>query len=208
MTNILTSTDLCNFALDHVGGNNIQNIDDTNNPNAVLCKRHYGQCVRAELNKYEWTFARKFKKAVAVDLITYPDAEMQGYIAYELPSDFSRLSQYFFNEYYPYRKDQYQLGHNYFLTSDYLYTKHPIDTIPYTSQEVAISKYPALFCDLVSIALATRLAKKIMGNDSDVSFLEKYYDKKVVEARRQNVLQLEPSATGFTETQVARVGYF
>ena len=78
MTNTLTKTDIANMALDWAGGLNIQSIDDTNNPMSVLCKRHIGQCIRAELNKYEWTFARKFKKAIAVNLEAYPDAEIKG----------------------------------------------------------------------------------------------------------------------------------
>lgn len=208
MTNTLTATDICNLALDWCGGLNIQDIEDKNNPNAALCKRHFGQCVRAELNKYEWTFARKFKKAIAVDYEAYPDAEIKGYIAYHLPTDFSRLSQYFFNEFYPHRTNQYQMGHNYFLTAEYLYTRRPIDTIPYVSQEPAPKDYPTLFCDMVAMSLATRIAKKIAGADADMQFLESFYDKKVREARRQNVLQLEASPTGFSDTQIARVGYF
>lgn len=208
MTNILTETDIANMALDWVGGLNIQSIDDTNNPLSVLCKRHLGQCVRAEINKYEWTFARKFANAVAVDTTAHPEAAIEGYIAYHLPADFSRLSQYFFNEFYPHRTNQYQPHHNYFLTAKYLYTRRPLDMIPYITQNPAIADYPVLFCDMCAMSLATRIAKKVAGLDSDVSFLETYYDKKVREARRQNVLQLEASPTGITETQQARVGYF
>lgn len=208
MTNTLTATDICNLALDWCGGLNIQDINDQNNPNAAICKRHYGQCVRAEINKYEWTFAREFKKAIAVDLEAYPEVEIRGYIAYHLPEDFSRLSQYFFNEFYPYRTNQYQPGHNFFLTAKYLYVRRPIDTIPYITQEPPIKDYDVLFCDMVAMSLATRIAKKVQGADADMSFLEGFYDKKVRDARRQNVLQLEPSPTGFTETQIARVGYF
>ena len=208
MTNTLTKTDIANMALDWAGGLNIQSIDDSNNPMSVLCKRHIGQCIRAELNKYEWTFARKFKKAIAVNLEAYPDAEIKGYIAYHLPEDFSRLSQYFFNEFYPHRTNQYQPHHNYFLTAKYLYTRRPLDTIPYVSQEPDVKDYPILFCDMVAMALAERIAKKVAGMDADMSFLHSFYQSKVRDARRQNVLQLEASPTGMSETQQSRVGYF
>lgn len=208
MTNTLTITDICNMALDWIAGNNIQNIDDTNNPNAVLCKRHYSQCVRAEIDKYEWTFARKFSTLAAVDLTEYPDAAIDGYTAYHLPPDFSRISQYFFSEFYPYRKNQYDMGHNYFLTSDYLYVRYPIGKFPYISTTTPISKYHSLFCDVVAVALAQRIAKKIMGDDADIVFLESLYKKNVGAARRQNVLQLEPSATGMSDTQAARLYSF
>lgn len=208
--NTLTETDIANNALDHVGGLNIQDINDTNNPNAVLCKRHYGQCVKAEFDKYEWMFAYKLKPALLVDLETYPDAAIEGYYAYHLPADFSRLSQYFFGERYPYRNNQYEPGHTYFITSEYLYTRFPIKNIPYISNTVTIDKWPMLFCDVISAALAVRIGRKIMGSDADISFLIQIYNKEVSAARRQQVLQMEPSATGTTITQDARLfyGYF
>ena len=208
MTNTTTYTDIANFALDHVGGLNIQSIDDTNNPNALLCKRHLGRCVRAEFDKYEWTCARKFTKPIAVDIKAKPEAYVAGYIAYHLPEDFSRLSQYFFSEHYPYRKNQYDLGHNYFLTSDYLYTRFPIETLPYSSNSVPIAKWPQLLCDVIAAALAMSIARKIMGSDVDISVMEAVYRKAVAEARRQQVLQMEASGTGMSETQVARVMYY
>lgn len=208
MTNTLTETDIANNALDHVGGLNIQSIDDNTNPNAQLCKRHFGQCVRAELDKYEWFFAYKVKKAIPVDLEAHPEAEIKGFTAYHLPADFSRLSQYFFGAYYPYRKNQYEMGHTYFLTSDYLYTRRPICQIPYTSNVVEISKWPQLFCDVVAAALAVRIGRKIMGTDVDIAFLNQIYNKEVSAARRQQVLQMEPSATGTSETQDSRLRYY
>lgn len=207
MLNTLTETDIANNALDHVGGLNIQNINDTNNPNAILCKRHYGQCVKAELDKFEWLFAYKVTKALPVDIESHPEAHITGYIAYHLPADFSRLSQYFFGERYPYRHNQYDLGHTYFLTSEYLYTRFPLDTIPYISNDVPMSKWPTLFCDVISAALALRIARKIMGADADIAFLNQIYNKEVSTARRQQLLQMEPSATGTTETQDARIWY-
>jgi hypothetical protein len=207
MLNTLTETDIANNALDHVGGLNINNINDTNNPNAVLCKRHYGQCVKAELDKFEWMFAYKVTKALPVDLEAYPEAEVPGYIAYHLPTDFSRLSQYFFGENYPYRTNQYQMGHTYFITSQYLYTRFPIENIPYISNNVPMEKWPTLFCDVLSAALAIRIARKIMGADADIAFLIQIYNREVSTARRQQLLQMEPSATGTTITQDARLFY-
>ena len=60
MANTLTYTDIANMALDWCGGAmSIQDIDDTNNPDAVLCKRNLRIAIRSELEKYEWIFARK-----------------------------------------------------------------------------------------------------------------------------------------------------
>ena len=208
MTNTLTQTDICNMALDIVGGMNIQNIEDQSNPNALLCKRHWGQCVRAEISKYEWVFARTVVTPQEVDYTAYPEAQINGYIAYHLPADFSRLSLYFFSEMYPYRKNQYDLGHNYFLTSDYLYTRYPLTTLPYISFTTPIAKWDTLFCDVLAAALAIRIGRKIMGADEDVSFLYSIYRQNVSDARRKQVLQMEPSGTGTTETQRSRLVYY
>lgn len=207
MINTLTETDIANNALDHVGGLNINNINDTNNPNAILCKRHYGQCVKAEMDKFEWMFAYKVVRALPVNLEANPEAGIEGYYAYHLPADFSRLSQYFFGERYPYRHNQYELGHTYFLTSEYLYTRFPLKNLPYISNNVPMDKWPTLFCDVMSAALAIRIARKIMGADADIAFLIQIYNREVSTARRQQLLQMEPSATGTTITQDARLFY-
>lgn len=208
MANTLTYTDIANMAIDWCGGAmSINNIDDTQNPLAVICKRHIGQCVKVELDKFEWVFSRKFKKAIPVDYDAYPDAEIKGYIAYRLPKDFSRLSLYFFNEFYRYRTDPYQIGHNYFLTSDYLYTRQSLDTIPYVSNETDITKWHSLFCDMVGVALAERIAGKVQGLDANISFLESLYKIKKRDARRLDLIQMEPSPTGRSDSQEARVRY-
>lgn len=208
MINTLTQTDICNMALDIVGGMNIQNIEDPNNPNALLCKRHWAQCVKAELLKYEWTFAQNEADALEVDYNQIPEAKREGYIAYHLPANFGRLSMYFFSGVYPYRKNQYDLGHNYFLTGDYLYTRFPLKKIPYTENNTDIRKWNPLFCDVMAAALAKRIARKIMGADEDVAFLDAIYNKSVSDARRRQVLQMEPSGTGVTETQISGVLYY
>lgn len=208
MANTLTLTDIANMAIDWCGGAlSIQSIDDAQNPLAVICKRNMPQCVRAELDKYEWVFARKFTKAVKVDLNTHPDAEIKGYIAYHLPQDFSRLSMYFFDDFYVYRTNQYQWGHNYFLTSDYLYTRRELDTIPYASNKVPISKWHSLFCDIVAIALAERIAGKVQGLDADVKFLNSLYKDKKRDARKLDLIQMEANPTGRSDSQQARLSY-
>lgn len=206
--NTLNYTDIANNAVDWCGGAlSIQDINDTNNPLAVLCKRHLGQCIRSELDKYEWVFARKFEKAIPVDLTAYPKAEIDGYIAYHLPQDFSRLSLYFFNEFHPYRTNQYQHGHNYFLTADYIYTRTKLDTLAYVSNNVPIEKWHSLFCDIVSLALSERIAGKVQGLDANVSFINSMYKDKRKDARKLDLIQMEANPTGRSDSQQARVQF-
>ena len=208
MPNTLTLTDIANMAIDWCGGAlSIQSLDDQQNPLAIICKRNLKQCVRAELDKYEWVFARKFAPAVPVDLEEYPEAEIKGYIAYHLPQDFSRLSLYFFDDFYVYRTNQYQWGHNYFLTSDYLYTRRKLNTLAYCSNEVPITKWHSLFCDIVAIALAERIAGKVQGLDADIQFLNSLYKDKKKDARKLDLIQMEANPTGRSDSQQARLRY-
>lgn len=206
MSNTLTLTDIANMAIDWCGGAlSIQSIDDQQNPLAILCKRHISQCVRVELDKYEWVFSRKFTPTIEVDLTAHPEAEVKGYFAYYLPQDFSRLSLYFFDDFYRYRTNQYQWGHNYFLTSDYLYTRRKFDTLPYVSNETPISKWHSLFCDMVAIALAERIAGKVQGLDANVAFLTALYKDKKRYARKLDLIQMEANPTGRSDSQQARL---
>jgi len=208
MFNTLTYTDIANMAVDWAGGSlSISDINDPNNPLAILCKRHIGQCIKAELDKYEWVFARRFVRAVPVDIGAYPEADIDGYIAYHLPQDFSRLSLYFFNVFYPYRTDQYQFGFNYFLTSKYLYVRTKLDTLPYVSNQVPIAEWHSLFCDIASIALAERIAGKVQGLDANVEFLNSLYKNKKRDARKLELLQMEAKPTGRSDSQQARVRF-
>lgn len=198
--NILTITDICNCALDMVNGQNIQDIDDETNPNAELCKRHFASDLKAELSKGEWTFARRFiKPALAID------QNIPGYNCYVLPNDFGRLSLYFFSQMYPYRSNQYDRCSNYFLTSKYIYTRMPLEELPYITEEPNMEELDPNFIKMLEATLAVSIAPKIMGTDANVDFLYKIYLQYKHIAMRNGLLQMEASATGYSETQLARL---
>lgn len=221
MANTLTETDIANLALDACGGcNSIQSIDDPNNPDAVLIKRVFSHCVKTELEKHEWSFARKIKAINQINYEAYPDLDLRsdGYYGYELPSDFSRLSISFFGEYYVYRTNQYDMKHHYFLVGDkYLYiSRQEVDTnnnpiplrIPYCSNNVAISDWQTLFIDVVVYALAKRICGKIQGLDANVEIYESLYRDAKRLARNQMLIQNEATSTGYSDTQIDRADYF
>lgn len=189
MVNDLTYTDIANMALDWCGGPlSIQSIDDSNNPDAVLCKRNLRLAIRSELEKFEWVFARKRESRPE---ITEGDKVIPGYHCYELPSDFSRLAMYTFFEDAPVAISEYTKGHGYFIEDGHLYTKWALDEIKYSSNWVNISKWPTLFCDIVALNLAQRIAPKIKGTDADVLFFEKMYHQKLKDARRLELIGTE-----------------
>ena len=57
----VTFTDIANMALGHVGGGRIENIDDDRSADAQLVRTYFDTARRAELEVYDWSFARKFQ---------------------------------------------------------------------------------------------------------------------------------------------------
>ena len=204
MANTLTYTDIANMALDWCGGAmSIQNIDDTNNPDAVLCKRNLRIAIRSELEKYEWIFAHK---RVQVSEITEEDeAFIPGYHCYALPNDFGRLSMYTFFDNAPKATSEYWPGHGYVIENDHLYVKWQLQELCYNSNWVNISKWPTLFCDVVALNLAQRVASKIKGMDADIMFFETLYRQKLKDARRLELIGTEATQGGQSILQYQRI---
>ncbi len=214
----LTLTDIANFTLDACSGAMaIQNIDDEQNPDAVLLKRHLAHAVEVELEKHEWSFSRKTVQIKPINVDAKPELFIPGYTGFVLPTDFGRLSLEFFCETYPYRTNQYQTQHNYFLVGNsYLYVRMAATdedgnllplTLPYCSNKVPIKQWPAIFCDVVALAAAVRVVGKIQGMDANYTVIEtRYRDTKRL-ARNQQLIQSEAIATGYSDTQVAYAAY-
>ena len=201
--NTLTYTDIANMALDWCGGAmSLQNIDDTNNPDAVLCKRNLRIAVRSELDKYEWAFARK---RLAVAEVTDESKVISGYHCYTLPADFSRLSMYTFFDDMPKATHEYLNRHTYFIQDGCLYTMMPISVLKYNSNNVNIVKWHSLFCDVVALNLAQRIAPKIKGMDADIAYFDTLYRQKLKDARRLELIGTEAQQGGESILQYQRI---
>lgn len=204
MYNTLTYTDIANMAIDWCGGPlSISDINDTNNPDAVVCARNMPQAVRTEFEKYEWAFAQR--EAVAIPE-TDEAYQMQGYFCYVLPDDFGRLSMYLIDEYiHPSALSEYRRKHSFMVRRNRLYTKFPIEKFPYMTNIVDISEWPSLFADCVALNLAERICGKIKGLDADISFYEALYKSKLKDARRLELIQTEASQGGMSVLQYNRM---
>ena len=203
--NLLTYTDIANMAIDWCGGSlSIDSIDNQNNPDAIVCKRNLPMAIKSELDKYEWTFARKKIPAVQD---TAEENQIAGYFCYSLPDDFSRLSMYLMftrNGYDP-LISEYGQSPTYFIEEGRLYTMFPIKTIYYTSNNVDITKFPSLFCDVVALNLAQRIVGKIKGLDADIGFFESLYKQKLKDARKADMITLEATQGGESILQRNRI---
>lgn len=201
-----TFTDIANMALDWCGASlSIDDINNKNNPDAILCRRNLEQAVTTELDKREWTFART---TIMAELNEDPDCQLRGYFCYNLPKDFSRLSMYRFfegNGGCKYIQNEYIDYHNYFVQNQHLYTKRPIEFITYQSNNVPITQWPALFKDLVALNLAQRIVSKVRGMDADISFFISLYREKLKDARHQELIATEATQGGFSILQAQRI---
>ena len=197
-----TFTDIANMALDWCGASlSIDDINNKTNPDAILCRRNLEQSVTTELDKYEWTFART---TVPAEKNEDEDCKIDGYICYNLPKDFSRLSMYRFFDNYDYVQHEYDHGPNYFIQNKHLYTRFEIKYITYQSNNVPITEWPALFKDIVALNLAQRIVGKIRGLDGDISFFISLYKEKLKDARRQELITTEAVHGGLSSLQVNR----
>lgn len=198
-----TFTDIANMALDWCGASlSIDDINNKNNPDAILCCRNLKQAVVTELDKYEWAFARVTIKAEPID---DENCQLPGYLCYKLPDDFSRLSMYTFFDRYTLNVSEYQMGHTYLVQNKHLYTKFPLEYISYQSNNVPISLWPALFKDIVALNLTQRIVSKIRGTDADISFFISLYKEKLKDARHQELITTEATQGGFSTLQLNRI---
>ena len=81
---VRTKTDIANMALTFVGARSISNIDDERSPEAALCRTFYDISRRAELEVFDWSFARRFQILADASGVS-PDARFTG--VYILPVD-------------------------------------------------------------------------------------------------------------------------
>jgi len=202
--NLLSYTDIANMAIDWCGGSlSIDSIDNQNNPDAIVCKRNLPMAVKSELDKFEWTFARKKTPAIPDET---EENQIPGYYCYYLPDDFSRLSMYmmFTRNGYKLPVDEYRPTPSYLVENNRLYFLYPVKTIYYNSNQVDIIEWPSLFCDVVALNLAQRIVGKIKGLDADISFFESLYKQKLKDARKADMITLEATQGGESILQLNR----
>ena len=80
---VITKTDIANLALTHIGGAKVHNFRDDKTIEADLVRTYYDISRQAELETYDWSFARRFiSLAVASE-----DPISPWLFAYVIPED-------------------------------------------------------------------------------------------------------------------------
>ncbi|MDP7430365.1 MAG: hypothetical protein QGG97_02320 [Flavobacteriales bacterium] len=151
MSSTATSkVDICNLAMDHMGGGIIVNIDTPTTEQEIKCARWYDVTRRALLRAHPWGFA-KARAAISRDTT---DPTHSWADAYNLPSTLVRLNFIGDDSIMDY-KGKYVLEGKQLLLDNSGATSI---NIGYTVDETDVTKFDSLFIDLLAVEIAWRVS--------------------------------------------------
>lgn len=160
---VTSSTDIGNLALDLLTAGTVQDIENPTQANESILNRWYDVTRRKLLREHPWNFATK--RAI---IAASSEVPVFGYSAqYPLPTDFLRLNSIVDAEGYPISNEQYEIENNailYNADGGQLRLKYVYDITD-------VSKFDAMFVDLLAIDLALAIAYKVTSSNSDVQRL-------------------------------------
>lgn len=145
-----SKVDVCNLAMDHIGGGLITNIDTPSTEAEIKCARWYDATRRALLRSFPWTFARaRFQASRDTTDPVHGWAD-----AYNLPNDYIRLN-FIGDDSVKDFKRKYALEGRQILMDNSAATSI---NIGYTRDEEDVTKFDSLFVDLLAVEIAWRPA--------------------------------------------------
>jgi hypothetical protein len=168
----MDSTTICNLALSKIGDQMIMSLDDPS-IEARFCKLHYAPTLASLLRMHDWNWAVGMTQLA--QLSTPPPFDWD--YSYQLPSDFARiltLNAFQANE--PYC--------NFDIIGDKLLTDESTAYITYVKSAVDPNLFDPMFVELLSLAIAAKLAKPLGGSMDIKQRLEQDFKQMLGEARR------------------------
>ena len=168
----MDSTTICNLALSKIGDQMIMSLDDPS-IEARFCKLHYSTTLASLLRMHDWNWAVGMTQLA--QLSTPPPFDWD--YSYQLPSDFARiltLNAFQANE--PYC--------NFDIIGDKLMTDESSASITYVKSAVDPNLFDPMFVELLSLAIAAKLAKPLGGSMDIKQRLEQDFKQMLGEARR------------------------
>lgn len=179
MGSLLTKLDIYNMALDHLKEEAMSSIGEASAPASWL-NRNYNQQRDYLMSKHWWKFAMS-RSAIAADP-TPPSFGWQ--YRYAQPTDILRL--------YPLTWDgelnsamvDYEIEGNFILTN-----QAPTLKVRYTRRETTEGNFSNLFCEVLGLRLAARMAHFMTGKENMVSTLSAFYRDELQQAVLLDCLQ-------------------
>lgn len=174
MPSLLSETDICNLALDHLGEEVILSSGVDNRPAVRFVNRWYPHARDALLETAYWRFARK-RASLAADT----DAPaFEWTYAYTLPSDFLRLIPATLDGYRSGAELDYDVEDGKILT----HSEAPL-LIRYIARVTDPTKFSNLFTDALALNLALRGAMKITSKQGYRDALAKEFQQAILNAQ-------------------------
>jgi len=159
----ISKIDICNMAIDKIGGQTISSFEDKNVPNAEFCKRWYDNLRIALLRIHNWNFAKKY-----ITLTPNSETPIINYsYCYDLPTDYIKTVNIF--------TTTDTLLAKYDIVGRKLYCNYDGLYMIYISDIDNISQFDPLFIDTLTIMLAKSLAFKTNLKSDIKSILQAEY---------------------------------
>lgn len=160
-----TKTEICNFALSHIGvGKDISNVDTESSEEARACRRFYDLARDATLRDFPWPFATKIVSLSLLQTFTGSNNEEYTY-SYRYPSDcvdVRRIKSTI-------RNDSRQSRETHRILKDssarIIYTDKEDAQLEYTERVKDPSFYPPDFQLALSYRLAVYIAPRLAKGD-------------------------------------------
>lgn len=187
---MLSRTQVINNGLRLISANLIADPDE-DTESARQAKEVYDQVVRSELEAHAWFFA---KKQIALPENAVAPLFKFGR-AYNLPADFVRLVE--LNDRWVFSALRY-IDINpipvYELHGRAVYTdlEAPLKITYLRDVSSEPTVWTPLFGNVVSAALATRLAMPLTKSEGMVTLADRAYQRELVKAKRANAIQMPP----------------
>ena len=143
----MNKVQICNLALYPLGGTAISSLDE-GSKEANLCKDLYDTMVVTVLSAHKWSFAKK--EVSLAESSTYEMLDDRFEFAYQLPSDFIRMSR-------PEKRDI-----NFERRGQYLVTNESPFSIEYIASITDESLFPDMFAQTVAARLSVPMAQPLV----------------------------------------------
>ena len=174
-----SEVEICNLALNHLGGYRIQSLEDRNKQ-ANFCKNLYPSLRDTVLEAHDWTFARK-----RITLALLSDESFDGWTyAYQLPNDCLN-PRLIHNSVSNSEQDkiEFELVGNEAKNRRIILTNQVDAVLIYTAQTTDANMFSATFKDALAWLMASYLAVPLLGKANLQSQFFELYEISIGRAR-------------------------
>ncbi len=163
-----SKVNICSMATTMLGANRVNDLDNPTTEEERLCVLWWDHCLNELLEEHDWKFARAYQPDLAVT--TSPSEEYDH--AYQKPND-CVLIRYLWDE----EAGKRVTDSEFELQEDMILADLDTVNVVYTSNAVAVGKYPTYFVKALTYLLASYLAYKLTeGGKMHTAMKDDYKD--------------------------------